>query len=66
MTCIPIPPCPLAWQVLPLVPPGTDYWSPYSGLDAPCGNPLLIDTEDLITRGLLDPEDRPPEVRPRP
>ena len=37
------------WQVLPLVPPGRpipgireDYWSPYSGRDASCGNTLII------------------------
>ena len=59
-------PSPQAWQVLPLVPPETDYWSPYTGLDALCGNPMLIDIEDLITRGLLDPEDRPAKARPRP
>ena len=47
------------WQVLPLVPPEDTYWSPYSGLDALCGNPLLIDLEDLVTRGLLDPKDLP-------
>ena len=36
-------------QVLPLVPPGRpipgireDYWSPYSGRDAHCGNTLII------------------------
>ena len=46
------------------MPPETDYWSPYTGLDALCGNPLLIDIEDLIKRGLLDPEDRPPQARP--
>jgi 4-alpha-glucanotransferase len=50
------------WQVLPLVPPEDTYWSPYSGLDALCGNPLLIDLEDLVTRGLLDPKDLPAEV----
>jgi 4-alpha-glucanotransferase len=50
------------WQVLPLVPPEDTYWSPYSGLDALCGNPLLIDLEDLVTRGLLDPKDLPDEV----
>ena len=48
--------------MLPLVPPETEYWSPYSGLDALCGNPLVIDIEDLITRGLLDAADRPAEV----
>ena len=59
-------PCAQAWQVLPLVPPETEYWSPYSGLDALCGNPLIIDIEDLITRGLLDPSDRPAEARAHP
>jgi hypothetical protein len=44
------------------VPPEDTYWSPYSGLDALCGNPLLIDLEDLVTRGLLDPKDLPETV----
>jgi 4-alpha-glucanotransferase len=48
--------------VLPLVPPEDTYWSPYSGLDALCGNPLMIDIEDLVTRGLLDPKDLPDTV----
>lgn len=47
------------WQVLPLVPPDPEYYSPYSGLDTNCGNPLLIDLEALITEGLLEPSDRP-------
>ncbi len=50
------------WQVLPLVPPEDTYWSPYSGLDALCGNPLMIDLEDLVTRGLLDAADLPKQV----
>lgn len=50
------------WQVLPLVPPEDTYWSPYSGLDALCGSPLMIDLEDLVTRGLLDAQDLPKEV----
>jgi 4-alpha-glucanotransferase len=46
--------------VLPLVPPDPEYYSPYSGLDTNCGNPLLIDLAALITEGLLDPSDTPP------
>lgn len=42
-----------AWQVLPLVPPDEEYFSPYSGQDALTGNPLLISLEDLVARGLL-------------
>lgn len=52
------------WQVLPLVPPEDTYWSPYSGLDALCGNPLMIDLDDLVVRGLLDNKDLPPKVCP--
>lgn len=47
-------------QVLPLVPPDPEYYSPYSGLDTNCGNPLLIDLHALITEGLLDRSDAPP------
>eukprot|EP00879_Flechtneria_rotunda_P013404 GHRR01013994.1.p1 GENE.GHRR01013994.1~~GHRR01013994.1.p1 ORF type:complete len:407 (+),score=122.78 GHRR01013994.1:212-1432(+) len=50
------------WQVLPLVPPDQEYYSPYSGMDTNCGNPLLIDIEALITEGLLDESDRPPAM----
>lgn len=50
------------WQVLPLVPPDQEYYSPYSGMDTNCGNPLLIDLEALITEGLLEPADRPAEM----
>ncbi|KAK9824025.1 hypothetical protein WJX72_007052 [[Myrmecia] bisecta] len=50
------------WQVLPLVPPETEYWSPYSGLDALCGSDLLIDLDELIAEGLLDASDCPPVV----
>ena len=53
---------PQLWQVLPLVPPEDTYWSPYSGLDALCGNPLMIDLEDLVVRGLLDAVDLPQKV----
>jgi 4-alpha-glucanotransferase len=47
------------WQVLPLVPPDAQYYSPYSGTDANCGNPLLISIDALITEGLLAPSDAP-------
>jgi hypothetical protein len=39
--------------VLPLVPPDEEYFSPYSGQDALCGNPLLISLEQLVEQGLL-------------
>lgn len=42
------------------MPPDPEYFSPYSGLDTNCGNPLLIDLAALITEGLLDPSDAPP------
>jgi len=45
------------WQVLPLVPPDPEFFSPYSGLDANCGNPLLVSCDALATEGLLAPED---------
>jgi 4-alpha-glucanotransferase len=45
------------WQVLPLVPPDPEYFSPYSGLDANCGNPLLVSCDALVTEGLLTAED---------
>ena len=48
------------WQVLPLVPPDADYWSPYSGRDAHCGNPLLLSLELLAEDGLLQPSELPP------
>jgi len=54
------------WQVLPLVPPGRpipgvreDYWSPYSGRDAHCGNTLIISLDDLVSDGLLEAKDLP-------
>lgn len=45
------------------MPPEDTYWSPYSGLDALCGNPLMIDLDDLVVRGLLDKKDLPEKVR---
>jgi 4-alpha-glucanotransferase len=47
------------WQLLPLVPPETTYWSPYSGLDALCGNTLLIPLRGLADLGLLDHAELP-------
>lgn len=50
------------WQVLPLVPPETMAWSPYSGLDALCGNVLLISLDTLVEDGLLSKSDLPSSV----
>eukprot|EP00878_Enallax_costatus_P035450 GHUV01039533.1.p1 GENE.GHUV01039533.1~~GHUV01039533.1.p1 ORF type:complete len:339 (-),score=85.95 GHUV01039533.1:134-1150(-) len=50
------------WQVLPLVPPDPEYYSPYSGLDTNCGNPLLIDLDALVTEGLLQSSDLPADM----
>lgn len=54
------------WQVLPLVPPGRpipgvreDYWSPYSGRDAHCGNTLMISLDMLVEDGLLKQHELP-------
>ena len=44
------------WQVLPLSPTGYGD-SPYQGLSAMAGNPLLISPERLVEAGLLDPAD---------
>ncbi|KAL4434072.1 hypothetical protein ABPG75_000513 [Micractinium tetrahymenae] len=49
------------WQLLPLVPPESTYWSPYSGLDALCGHTLLIPLEELAEMGLLRSEELPGE-----
>lgn len=49
------------WQLLPLVPPETTFWSPYSGLDALCGNTLLIPIQELHQMGLLSAEEVPEE-----
>ncbi|MFQ3582361.1 MAG: 4-alpha-glucanotransferase [Chloracidobacterium sp.] len=50
------------WQILPLVPTGYGD-SPYAGLSAFAGNPLLIAAETLVELGLVARErlrDRPP------
>ena len=44
------------WQVLPLGPTGFGD-SPYQCFSAFAGNPLLIDLQDLVARGFLDPRD---------
>jgi 4-alpha-glucanotransferase len=41
------------WQILPLVPVG-EGGSPYNGLSALAGNPLLVSLEPLVDEGLLD------------
>ena len=35
------------------------FYSPYSGTDANCGNPLIISIDELIAEGLLDAKDAP-------
>jgi 4-alpha-glucanotransferase len=40
------------WQILPLVPSGA-HDSPYAGLSAFAGNPLLVSPEWLLEEGLL-------------
>jgi 4-alpha-glucanotransferase len=44
------------WQLLPLSPTGYAD-SPYQGLSAFAGNPMLISPESLVEMGLLAPED---------
>ena len=44
------------WQVLPLGPTGYGD-SPYQCFSAFAGNPLLINLEDLVVRGILDSSD---------
>jgi hypothetical protein len=49
-------------QVLPLVPPEEEFWSPYTGLDALCGSTLMISLDELVKEGLLDKADLPEDV----
>jgi len=42
------------------VPPEEAFWSPYTGLDALCGNTLLISLDALVADGLLARADLPP------
>jgi 4-alpha-glucanotransferase len=51
------------WQILPLVPTGL-FDSPYGGISAFAGNPLLISPERLLEEGLLDRETLEGEVAP--
>ncbi|MDB4989057.1 MAG: 4-alpha-glucanotransferase [Myxococcaceae bacterium] len=44
------------WQLLPVNPVGPGY-SPYSGVSAFAGNPLLIDLRNLVAEGLLEPSE---------
>jgi 4-alpha-glucanotransferase len=44
------------WQMLPVNPAGQGN-SPYSGVSAYAGNPLLVSLDDLVEDGLLDPAD---------
>lgn len=50
------------WQLLPMVLPDPMYYSPYSGTDANCGNPLVISIDTLIQDKLLDACDAPAHV----
>ena len=43
-----------AWQILPLSPPGPGH-SPYQSPSAFAGSPWLIDLDELVARGWLDP-----------
>ena len=43
--------------MLPLVPPEQEYWSPYSGTNASCGNELLISVDRLVAWGLVTQSD---------
>ncbi|MCS7155247.1 MAG: 4-alpha-glucanotransferase [Bacteroidetes bacterium] len=47
------------WQMLPIGPVGPGN-SPYAALSAFAGNPLLIDLDDLVQRGWLEPDPEPP------
>ena len=44
------------WQMLPIGPPGL-FNSPYASLSTFAGNPILIDLEQLVDRGLLTTQD---------
>ncbi len=45
-----------------MVPPEEEFWSPYTGLDALCGNTLMISLDTLVDEGLLDKADLPAVV----
>ncbi len=42
------------WQILPLTPPGAGH-SPYQSPSAFAGNPWLVDLDELVQRGWLEP-----------
>ncbi len=42
------------WQILPLTPPGAGH-SPYQSPSAFAGNPWLVDLDELVERGWLEP-----------
>ena len=44
------------------MPPEEFAWSPYSGLDALCGNVLLVSLDGLARDGLLDKQDLPQPI----
>ena len=46
------------WQILPLTPPGAGH-SPYQSPSAFAGNPWLIDLDELVERGWLEPLPEP-------
>ena len=48
--------------MLPLCPPEDIFWSPYSVLDALCGNTLMISLDELVKDGLLSNTDLPEEI----
>lgn len=50
------------WQMLPMVPPDPQFYSPYSGTDANCGNPLAISLNELVKLGLLEHWEQPQSV----
>lgn len=52
------------WQMLPVNPVGNGN-SPYSGVSAFSGNPLLINLEELVGDGLLDADDTAFRLDPR-
>lgn len=52
------------WQVLPLV-PVSEGGSPYNGLSALAGNPLLVSPDALVEDGLLEPGEAGGEELPR-
>lgn len=49
------------WQILPLVPVG-ESWSPYASFSSLAGNPLLIDLDNLVSRGLLTKDEAEPKT----